>query len=296
MTSTESSNLCAARRKGLTACVAALCFDSGFQSADKASIETLTEMAQSYISELGRSSRAYCELSGRTEPMLNDVAVALIEMGTDLAALTSFAKKSQRVIIQPQEQMKAPVTPRILQAGEKKPHPSHIPDFLPAFPNPHAYIKTATFRRPETEYQAIREKAASQRRDVERALTRFMAKTGETQSLFPDDESAFPLIACKPPPIAYLDALLPHQHEMLDDDTDDQSEHTDSQDSEMLNMKENREDNLDLSQTSQEEGAGDMSASQQSNDRTESVIDNPYLKPVKKPKVRRKLKTSQPSL
>lgn len=43
-----------------------------------------------------------------------------------------------------------------------------------------------------SDYQVLREKAASQRRDVERALTRFMAKTGETQSLFKDDVSTFP--------------------------------------------------------------------------------------------------------
>lgn len=49
-----------------------------------------------------------------------------------------------------------------------------------------------TFREPVSEYQILREKAASQRRDVERALTRFMAKTGETQSLFKDDITTFP--------------------------------------------------------------------------------------------------------
>ena len=38
----------------------------------------------------------------------------------------------------------------------------------------------------------MREKAASQKRDVERALTRFIAKTGETQSLFKDDVNAYP--------------------------------------------------------------------------------------------------------
>lgn len=51
---------------------------------------------------------------------------------------------------------------------------------------------TQTFREPVSDYQVVREKAASQRRDVERALTRFMAKTGETQSLFKDDITAFP--------------------------------------------------------------------------------------------------------
>lgn len=49
-----------------------------------------------------------------------------------------------------------------------------------------------TFREPVSDYQVLREKAASQRRDVERALTRFMAKTGETQSLFKDDITTFP--------------------------------------------------------------------------------------------------------
>lgn len=49
-----------------------------------------------------------------------------------------------------------------------------------------------TFREPVSDYQVLREKAASQRRDVERALTRFMAKTGETQSLFKDDLTTFP--------------------------------------------------------------------------------------------------------
>ncbi|XP_002732682.1 transcription initiation factor TFIID subunit 8-like [Saccoglossus kowalevskii] len=290
MTSTGNSSLCAARRKAVSTCVAALCCDVGFHEADKIALETLTEMIQSYITELGRSAQTYCELSGRTEPMLNDVAVSLIEMGTDLAALTMHAKKSQRVLIQPQEQMRPPVTPRILQAGEKKPHPSHIPDYLPSFPDPHTYIKTPSYRRPETEYQAIREQAASQRRDVERALTRFVAKTGETHTLFPDDSSMFPLIACTPPIVPYLDALLPPEHESdsMDDDPSEQTDsdkQTDSQDNDTQDEKENKEDN-----NSQNNVDGSQSSSQQNTERTEAVIDNPYLRPVKKPKVRRKLK------
>ena len=49
-----------------------------------------------------------------------------------------------------------------------------------------------THREPEREYQILRDKAANQKRDVERALTRFIAKTGETESLFSDDPYAFP--------------------------------------------------------------------------------------------------------
>ena len=34
------------------------------------------------LSEVGRSSQAFCELACRTEPMLSDVVMALVEMGT----------------------------------------------------------------------------------------------------------------------------------------------------------------------------------------------------------------------
>lgn len=50
-----------------------------------------------------------------------------------------------------------------------------------------------THKQPVTEYEAIREKAATQKRDIERALTRFIAKTGDTHSLFlTEDNSMFP--------------------------------------------------------------------------------------------------------
>lgn len=50
-----------------------------------------------------------------------------------------------------------------------------------------------THKQPVTEYEAIREKAASQKRDIEKALTKFLAKTSETHNLFnTDDNQVFP--------------------------------------------------------------------------------------------------------
>lgn len=72
----------------------------------------------------------------------------------------------------------------------------HVTELLPAISNLLILVLSLpyqqTYREPVSDYQVLREKAASQRRDVERALTRFMAKTGETQSLFKDDVSTFP--------------------------------------------------------------------------------------------------------
>lgn len=137
-----------------------------------------------------------------------------------------------------------------------------------------------------SDYQVLREKAASQRRDVERALTRFMAKTGETQSLFKDDVSTFPLIAARPFTIPYLTALLPSELEMQQMEETDSSEQDEQTDTE----------NLALHISTDDSGAEKENASvlQQapslpgSRNGEENVIDNPYLRPVKKPKIRRK--------
>ncbi|XP_025937097.1 transcription initiation factor TFIID subunit 8 isoform X2 [Apteryx rowi] len=262
---TPADNYYLARRRTLQVVVSSLLTEAGFESAEKAAVETLTEMLQSYISEIGRSAKSYCEHTARTQPTLSDIVVTLVEM----APVTN-----------------QPVTPKALTAGQNKPHPSHIPGHFPEFPDPHTYIKTPTYREPVSDYQVLREKAASQRRDVERALTRFMAKTGETQSLFKDDVSTFPLIAARPFTVPYLTALLPSELEMQQMEETDSSEQDDQTDTE----------NLPLHMSTDDSGPEKENASvlQQntslsgSRNGEENIIDNPYLRPVKKPKIRRK--------
>ncbi|XP_054577938.1 transcription initiation factor TFIID subunit 8 isoform X3 [Eptesicus fuscus] len=221
-----------ARRRTLQVVVSSLLTEAGFESAEKASVETLTEMLQSYISEIGRSAKSYCEHTARTQPTLSDIVVTLVEMGFNVDTLPAYAKRSQRMVITAPPVTNQPVTPKALTAGQNRPHPPHIPSHFPEFPDPHTYIKTPTYREPVSDYQVLREKAASQRRDVERALTRFMAKTGETQSLFKDDVSTFPLIAARPFTIPYLTALLPSELEMQqmeETDSSEQDEQTDTE-------------------------------------------------------------------
>ncbi|XP_072934609.1 transcription initiation factor TFIID subunit 8 [Epargyreus clarus] len=209
-TTEKVENSCDARRRILNIAVSTVLLETGFSSSDKMALETLTEALQCFFTELGNSARGYCELSGRVEPVLGDVVMGLINMGISIQGIEQYATRPNRHVIQPLQQAQAPRTPAMLSAGSKAKPGIHIPLHLPSLPDPHAYIRTPTHKQPVTEYEAIREKAATQKRDIERALTKFLAKTSETHNLFnTEDNQVFPLIACKPTFPAYLPCLLP---------------------------------------------------------------------------------------
>ncbi|XP_054649915.1 transcription initiation factor TFIID subunit 8 [Dunckerocampus dactyliophorus] len=274
-----------ARRRTLQVVVSALLTECGFDCAEKAAVETLTEMMQSYITEIGRCAKSYCEHTARSIPTLSDTVVTLIEMGFNIDTLPVYAKRSQRMVITAPPITNPPLTPKALSAGHKRTHPAHIPSHFPEFPDPHTYIKTPTFREPVSDYQVVREKAATQRRDVERALTRFMAKTSKTQSLFKDDISAFPLIAAQSSAIPYLSALLPSELELQTLEETDSSEQDDQTDSENAAGTIISDDLGVDKENAMLPPSGTIPSTKGNED---NVIDNPYLRPVKKPKVRRK--------
>ncbi|KAI4883593.1 hypothetical protein NFI96_020709 [Prochilodus magdalenae] len=280
-----AENYYLARRRTLQVVVSSLLTECGFESAEKAAVETLTEMMQSYITEVGRCAKANCEHTARSTPTLSDVVITLVEMGFNVDTLPVYAKRSQRMVITAPPVTNAPVIPKSLVAGQKRTHPAYIPSHFPEFPDPHTYIKTPTFREPVSDYQVVREKAASQRRDVERALTRFMAKTGETQSLFKDDLTTFPLIAARPSSIPYLSALLPSELELQTLEETDSSEQDDQTDTEN-NHNNTMHDDAGADKENSVLPPGGGVPTVKSNE--DNMIDNPYLRPVKKPKVRRK--------
>ncbi|MBV99315.1 Transcription initiation factor TFIID subunit 8, partial [Eschrichtius robustus] len=205
------------------------------------------------ISEIGRSAKSYCEHTARTQPTLSDIVVTLVEMGFNVDTLPAYAKRSQRMVIT-------------------------------------ARLPRQTYREPVSDYQVLREKAASQRRDVERALTRFMAKTGETQSLFKDDVSTFP----------FCGILVPQPGIERGPPTVEtwSPNHRTARDVPYLFFKIKEitgclyadENDLDDSGAEKENTSVLQQNPSLSGSRNgeENIIDNPYLRPVKKPKLRRK--------
>ncbi|XP_064633012.1 transcription initiation factor TFIID subunit 8-like [Lineus longissimus] len=247
------------RRKMLRISAGALCSEIGFGTIENSALETLTEAMQSYIVELARSSKAYAELACRTKPMYGDVLMAQIDMGCNVRSLLSYARRTNKTVLLPPAHKVDHPPHKSLQTGDKRPHPGYVPEYLPPLPDPHSYITTDTQRQPVNEYQIIREKAASQKRDVERALTRFIAKTGTTHNLFRSETTSYPLIACSPSTMPYLSALLPKDFEL------------DSYDSEK-----------------KEKDKKAMGTGGDSNN--EAEVDNPYLRPIRLPRSRVKKK------
>lgn len=92
--------------------------------------------------EVGQSARSYCELSGRTIPVIGDVVVSLVNMGITLHGIEAFAKREGRQIITMPAQQQQQKQLNLLQAGTKSQHPAHILPYLPLFPDPHAYVRT----------------------------------------------------------------------------------------------------------------------------------------------------------
>ncbi|KAH8288140.1 hypothetical protein KR054_003276 [Drosophila jambulina] len=198
-----------AYRRLLNKTVSQLLQDKGAGQASNQCLETLTQMLQALIVEIGNSAHNYCELSGRTMPTVGDVSLALINMGITISSLDPYMRREvyAPIPLPPQQTQQRQLS--LLQAGSKSSHPHYVPSYFPAMPDPHAYIRTPTHKQPVTEYEAIREKAACQKRDIEKALTKFLCKTTETNNLFPTEDNMFPLIACKPAFPPYAAALNP---------------------------------------------------------------------------------------
>lgn len=199
-----------ARRRTLATAICGILFEFGYKTVDNTVIETLIEIFQCFLIELGRMSKNYSELAGRTIPVVADVTMGLIEMGIPIIGIETYIRSGTHLTL-PQIQYMQPIRqPSLLNVGHKQPLPNFMSSSLPQFPDSHAHVRTPTHKQPVTEYEAIREKAATQKRDIENALTKFIARTGITHNLFENNNlNIFPLIACKSHSRAYLPALLP---------------------------------------------------------------------------------------
>ncbi|PSN40523.1 Transcription initiation factor TFIID subunit 8 [Blattella germanica] len=196
-------------RRALTIAVAGLVTEFGFEYSDRTTLETLSDIIQSLIRQIGLSAHRYCELAGRVEPLMADVLVAMDNIGISMENMEDYARRPDRTVFPPLSKSAHAKRVNTLHVGKELAHPPHIPSHLPPFPDPHSFICTTTHRKPAIEYETLREKASTHQKCVEKALTKFVAKTTDTQSYFsPPERKLFPLVPCQSRSPPYLRALL----------------------------------------------------------------------------------------
>ncbi|XP_023012880.1 transcription initiation factor TFIID subunit 8 [Leptinotarsa decemlineata] len=272
-------------RKMLSTSVASILLEHGCDSADKAALETLTEMLQAFLAEIGAMSKSYCELAGRVEPILADVILGFVEMGFNFNTLENYYKNGKHSVLPSLQQQQPQKQLSMLPAGTKQPLPPHIPQYLPQFPDPHAYVRTPTHKQPVIDYESVREKAAIQKRDIEKALTKFLAKTSATHNLFDTDEAnIFPLIASKPAYPPYLSALLPQDQIFDPEDLDfDPKSQIIQQQKNHDRAKKKIKPEIKEEMEEPDETMNESRTSESDNPSGMNFIDNPYLAATKLP-------------
>jgi hypothetical protein len=166
-----------------------VCEGLGFHGIQKTAVETLTDIALRYLSDLGKAAHFYANLAGRTQCNAFDVILALEDMGPGAAVDTSnrclanstalrdvmryveyaeevpFARSVPKF---PVHKKRTPV-PTFAQLGEVPPFP-HIPAWLPAFPDPHTYQRTPVWIDRKSDPRMDKLELARQRRKAERSL------------------------------------------------------------------------------------------------------------------------------
>ncbi|OXA50927.1 transcription initiation factor TFIID subunit 8 [Folsomia candida] len=266
------------RRKLLSQAVALMVQEVGYESGESVALEMLTEMFQSILTEMGRTTRMFTELAGRVEPTVGDVTMALVDMGikVDPVGLRAFSRRSTKPVIPAPGGLPLPKVPSILSAGKKRPLPNYIPDYFPPMPDPHAYIRTPTHKQPLTDYSACREKMSQQKRDLERSLTKYIARTSPCYYIFPENQSMYPMIL--PKPVTCVDPLVPRD-QIFEEDPTPQRLNFVRKEKVVENLPKLNDDDSD--NETKEGGAVAPPAKKAAVSVSWELIDNPFLRPVK---------------
>ncbi|CAI9097977.1 OLC1v1034506C1 [Oldenlandia corymbosa var. corymbosa] len=172
--------------------VAQICQSVGFESFNQSALDSLSDIAIRYLCDLGKTSSSYANLAGRTECNLFDIIQGMEDLGllrgfpgaaeTCPCLLSSGAMQEVIEYVDSAEEVPfAQPVPHFPVPRARKPIPSfsqmgetpgfkHIPDWLPAFPDPHTYIHTPVWNERATDPRADKIELARQRRKAERSL------------------------------------------------------------------------------------------------------------------------------
>lgn len=172
--------------------VAQICESLGFHGCKDSALDALTEIAIRYLCDLGKTASFYANLSGRTQCNVFDIVRSFEDVGASQGFLgasdtagclvsSGTVKELSDFVFTSEEIPFAQPIPSFPIVRERKLIPSfesmnetpsgkHIPNWLPAFPDPHTYLHTPMWNERVPDPRAEKIEQARQRRKAERAL------------------------------------------------------------------------------------------------------------------------------
>ncbi|XP_055585843.1 transcription initiation factor TFIID subunit 3 [Uranotaenia lowii] len=116
--------------------VAQVCQAIGWHSIQSTPMELMIDILDQYLKDITRTTHRYAELYNRTDPNLDDVALAYREMGTNLGELQEylqFVDPIEKVFEVPKYPLPKETHLNFLKPGSKEvlSRPVHIPEHMP---------------------------------------------------------------------------------------------------------------------------------------------------------------------
>lgn len=172
--------------------VAQICESVGFECFNESALESLSDIAVRYLCDLGKTASSYANSAGRTECNVFDIIQGMEDFGLlrgilgasearncviesgALREIMDYVESAEEIpFAQPVPQFpvvraRKPI-PSFLQMAET-PEFKHIPEWLPAFPDPHTYRHSPVWNERVSDPRADKIELARQRRKAERSL------------------------------------------------------------------------------------------------------------------------------
>mmetsp|Transcript_28011 Transcript_28011/g.70333 ORF Transcript_28011/g.70333 Transcript_28011/m.70333 type:complete len:257 (-) Transcript_28011:141-911(-) len=159
-------------REVLGVTVAQLCASMGYQQISKHALETLVDVLERYLDELGRGAMFLTQHAGRTEPNFLDVLGTLPDLNVRLLDLLYYAAHCPDVPFS-RAIPAFPIPKKSAKpAAAAREQPDHIPSFLPPLPDPHTFSGSQLPPQAASDARSVRKEKNKRKRQVEASLTK----------------------------------------------------------------------------------------------------------------------------
>ncbi|KAG9439049.1 hypothetical protein H6P81_019214 [Aristolochia fimbriata] len=188
--------------------VAQICESVGFQGFQQSALEALSDIAIRYLRDLGKTAHFYANLAGRTDCNVfdiirgledlvgptqgfsgaSDVNHCLLGSGT-VREITQYVHTAEEIpFVRPIPRFPViraiKTAPSFARLGEAPPG-KHVPDWLPALPDPHTYVHTPVWNDRNANPKADKIQQAKQRRKAEKSLLSLQQRLANGSSTQP---------------------------------------------------------------------------------------------------------------